>query len=105
MIGTLKNLSARDLHILRIAFLLASLPMGVVVFTVMFPKSAQHNHNSMFAEVEFVNDLKSQYELTKNKEDFLTSAYAKVKDIDETILPVELRNFVIIVKVSQFGKQ
>lgn len=39
-----------------------------------------------------------------NHTEGLTRAYEQVKNIDERKLPIPLRDFVVMVKVSQFGK-
>ncbi len=44
------------------------------------------------------------YEKAGDKEKYLETIYDEVKDIDEVVLPHELKVFVIKVKVSQFGK-
>lgn len=44
------------------------------------------------------------YEKAVDKEKYLETIYDEVKDIDEVVLPHDLKVFVIKVKVSQFGK-
>jgi hypothetical protein len=44
------------------------------------------------------------YEKAGDKEKYLETIYDEVKDIDEVVLPHDLKVFVIKVKVSQFGK-
>jgi hypothetical protein len=44
------------------------------------------------------------YEDAVDKEKYLETIYDDIKDIDEVVLPHDLKVFVIKVKVSQFGK-
>jgi hypothetical protein len=44
------------------------------------------------------------YEEAVDKEKYLETIYDDIKDIDEVVLPHDLKVFVIKVKVSQFGK-
>lgn len=44
------------------------------------------------------------YDEAVDKEKYLETIYDEVKDIDEAVLPHDLKVFVIRVKVSQFGK-
>jgi hypothetical protein len=44
------------------------------------------------------------YDEAVDKEKYLETIYDDIKDIDEVVLPHDLKVFVIKVKVSQFGK-
>jgi hypothetical protein len=44
------------------------------------------------------------YDEAVDKEKYLETIYDEAKDIDEVVLPHDLKVFVIKVKVSQFGK-
>lgn len=51
-----------------------------------------------------VSNYALAYDKAVDKEQYLETIYDEVKDIDEGVLPHNLKVFVIKVKVSQFGK-
>ena len=91
--------------LIALALFVSSIPMGIACYVLILRQPAGLEQ-SLAAEAEMVAQKLQQFNtlVEKDKELFLTSVYADVKSIDETMLPVPLRDFVIRVKVSQFGK-
>jgi hypothetical protein len=78
-------------------YLLASLPLLLTVFFLSRGPTQQKIFDS-------VSNYALAYEESVDKEKYLETIYDEVKDIDEDVLPHDLKVFVIKVKVSQFGK-
>lgn len=58
----------------------------------------------LWTESNKVKTYAEAYERAADKEKFLAGAYDELKNIKEEDLPVDLRDFLIKVKVSQFCK-
>jgi hypothetical protein len=77
---------------------LGNLPM---LMAITFYLTSQPTQQEIF---DSVSKYALAYEKAVDKEKYLETIYDEVKDIDEVVLPHDLKVFVIKVKVSQFGK-
>jgi hypothetical protein len=75
----------------------ANLPLLLAIA----PFSREPTHKEIF---DSVSKYVLAYDESVDKEKYLETIYDEVKDIDEAVLPHDLKVFVIRVKVSQFGK-
>lgn len=82
---------------MSLGFKIAFICVLVIVFTL--------SHNPPQKEIfDSVSKYALAYDEAVDKEKYLETIYDEVKDIDEVVLPHDLKVFVIRVKVSQFGK-
>jgi hypothetical protein len=83
---------------LAIISVLANLPL---LMAIAFMLSCKPSQQEIF---DRVSNYALAYDKAVDKEQYLETIYDEVKDIDEGVLPHNLKVFVIKVKVSQFGK-